>query len=73
MNTISFTHIGTVMRASKTKIAAAMLLAAFVFALFPAMRSNAVGETSGNYGDNVTWYLDDTGTLIISGSGDMDD
>lgn len=73
MNTISFTHIGTVMRASKTKIAAATLLAAFFFALFPAMRSNAVGETSGNYGDNVTWYLDDTGTLIISGSGDMDD
>ncbi len=73
MNDISFNRIGTFMRASQTKFAAALLLAVFGIALFPGMRLNAAGETSGNYGDNVTWYLDDTGTLIISGSGDMDD
>lgn len=27
---------------------------------------------NGKCGDNLTWKLDDEGTLVISGSGDMD-
>ena len=37
-------------------------------ATFPAMAA-----TSGTCGDNVTWTLDDNGTLTISGTGDMHD
>ncbi|MGN1019213.1 MAG: leucine-rich repeat domain-containing protein [Aristaeellaceae bacterium] len=32
----------------------------------------ALAEQSGTCGDNLTWRLDDAGTLTISGSGDMD-
>ena len=32
----------------------------------------AVAETSGTCGDNVTWTLDQNGTLTISGAGDME-
>ena len=53
----------------RTKILAAMLSLVFVFMLFPSLRVNA--ETSGTCGDNVTWTLEDNGTLTISGSGDM--
>ena len=28
---------------------------------------------SGQCGENLTWQLDDGGTLTISGTGDMDD
>ena len=33
----------------------------------------AFAETSGTCGDNLTWTLDDDGTLTISGTGAMDD
>ena len=32
----------------------------------------AAAETSGTCGENVTWTLDDAGTLTISGTGDME-
>ena len=69
MNTISFTHIGTVMKASKTKIAAALLLIVLGIVIFPGKKLNAAEERSGTCGDNVTWTLDDEGTLTISGTG----
>ena len=41
-----------------------------VFAMFP-ITTNAETVTSGTCGDNLTWTLDDNGTLTISGTGDM--
>ena len=55
----------------RTKILAAMLSLVFVFMLFPSLRVNAAA--SGTCGDNVTWTLEDNGTLTISGSGEMAD
>ena len=73
MNAISFTRIGTFMKASKTKIAAVLLLIMLGIVLFPGKKLNAAEEKSGTCGDNVTWTLDDEGTLTISGSGAMSD
>lgn len=36
------------------------------------MPLNVSAATSGTCGDNLTWTLDDNGTLTISGTGDMD-
>ena len=72
MNTISFSRIGYILKTSIIKIAAALLLTVFVVALFPGKKLNAAKVQSGNCGDNgdnVTWTLDDEGTLIISGTG----
>ena len=72
MNAVSFTHIGTVMKASKTKIAVALFLIVLGIVLFPGKKLNAAEEQSGNCGangDNVTWTLDSDGTLTISGKG----
>ena len=38
-----------------------------------AVTVSAAEVASGTCGDNATWSLDDTGTLTISGTGDMDD
>ena len=73
MNAISSTCIGTFMKASKTKIAAALFLIVLGIVLFPGKELNAAEEKSGSCGDNVTWTLDDEGTLTISGSGAMSD
>ena len=69
MNVVSFTRIATIIKASKTKIAAALFLIVLGIVLFPGKKLNAAEEQSGNCGDNVTWTLDAEGTLIISGSG----
>ena len=69
MNAVSFTRIATIMKASKTKIAAALFLIVLGIVLFPGKKLNAAEEQSGNCGDNVTWTLDAEGTLTISGSG----
>ena len=53
MNTISFTHIGTVMKASKTKIAAVLFLIVLGIVIFPGKKLNAAEEQSGNYGAGV--------------------
>ena len=52
-----------------------LLAAVFVFLLvFSAITANAATVASGTCGvngDNLTWTLDDEGTLTISGTGDM--
>ena len=54
------------------------VLALSLVAAVPATTVLAEGETteaptSGTCGDNVAWVLDETGTLTISGSGEMTD
>ena len=56
-----------------SRIAAVLLSLVFVFALFPGLKINAAeivdqGECGDN-GSNVTWTLDNQGTLTISGTG----
>ena len=69
MDAVFFARIGTFMKASKTKIAAALLLIVLGIVLIPGKKLNAAEEKSGSCGDNVTWTLDDEGTLTISGTG----
>ena len=73
MDAVSFTRIGTFMKASKTKIAAALLLIVLGIVLIPGKKLNAAEEQSGNCSANVTWTLDAEGTLTISGTGAMKD
>ena len=73
MDAVSFTRIGTFMKASKTKIAAALLLIVLGIVLFPGKKLNAADEQSGKCGKNVTWTLDAEGTLTIFGEGAMSD
>ena len=47
-------------------IALLMILATFV--ILPCM---AEAAESGKCGDDLTWTLDDNGTLVISGTGEM--
>ena len=50
------------------------LLVAFAVLLFGIFVLGAISvsaATSGTCGANVTWTLDDEGTLTISGQGDM--
>ena len=61
------------MKASKTKIAAALFLIVLGIVLFPGKKLNAAEDQSGNCGANVTWTLDAEGTLTISGTGAMRD
>lgn len=44
-----------------------------IFAALFLMGLVANAETSGKCGDNLTWTLNDAGTLTISGTGEMDD
>lgn len=54
------------------KLTAAILSMVIVFFAPPACASVTITK-SGNCGDNLTWTLDDMGTLTISGTGDMYD
>lgn len=40
---------------------------------FSALTVSADNPASGTCGENVTWALDDTGTITISGTGEMED
>ncbi|MCR5327549.1 MAG: leucine-rich repeat protein [Saccharofermentans sp.] len=57
------------MNKTSLKIATALLSVIFVLAVLPSVKVNAA--TSGTCGDNLTWTLDDTGVLTISGSGEI--
>ena len=60
----------------KKRILSLVLVMAMVFAFVPcvAMVANAASSgTCGANGDNLTWTLDDEGTLTISGTGEMED
>jgi len=51
-----------------------LLILSFCFSLLPAPAHAAAlikTGTCGNQGDNLTWTLDDTGLLTITGTGGM--
>lgn len=49
-----------------------LFLALCIFVgMFTALPMTASAAASGVCGDNLTWVLDDAGTLTISGTGDM--
>lgn len=52
----------------KKRILGLILTLAMVLACMPII---AYAQTSGTCGENLTWTLDDEGTLTISGTGDM--
>lgn len=54
----------------KKKILSIILTLSILCAFMPVI---AIAATSGTCGDNVTWTLDDSGTLAISGTGAMKD
>ena len=53
----------------KNRIFSLLVTLCMVFSLFTALPITANAATSGTCGDNVTWTLDDSGTLTISGTG----
>ncbi len=53
------------------KIMLGMVLVLSILCVFMTVTVSAA--TSGTCGDNVTWTLDDEGTLTISGTGEMED
>ena len=55
----------------KNKIFSLILTLSMIVSLFTALPITASAATSGTCGDNVTWVLDESGTLTISGTGDM--
>lgn len=60
----------------KKRIITLCMAVVLLFAMLPqiALTANAAEVVeSGNCGDNLTWTLDDEGTLTISGRGTMDD
>lgn len=55
----------------KTRLISLMLVLVMVATLVPQMAISALAAQSGSCGDNLTWTLDDEGTLTISGIGEM--
>ena len=56
----------------KKQVLSGLLVLCLIFSLLPV---SAFADTakSGTCGENLTWALDDAGTLTISGTGDMED
>ena len=52
----------------KKRILSVVLVLSMMVSFMPIIASAA---TSGTCGDNLTWTLDDNGTLTISGTGEM--
>lgn len=48
-----------------------LMIAVIMFSLFSIVSVNAEIIGSGECGDNLTWSLDDNGTLTISGTGEL--
>ena len=61
------------MRCTKNKILSFFLSIIIVISISPTLKLNAATVASGKCGTNLTWKVDDNGTLTISGSGEMDD
>ena len=53
------------------KLMSFVLCICMLIGVLATMPINVSAETSGACGDNLTWTLDDEGTLKISGTGDM--
>ena len=56
----------------KKRICSLLLALLMVVTMLPTTAS-AAETASGTCGENLTWTLDDTGTLTISGTGEMED
>ena len=56
----------------KKKLFFVLTIACLCVLLIGALTASAATVASGNCGTNLAWTLDDTGTLTISGTGDMD-
>lgn len=63
------------MSAMKRRILSVLLVLTMVVGMVPLLplQVEAAEATSGTCGDNLTWNLDENGTLTISGSGKMKD
>lgn len=59
----------------KRRILSVLLVLTMVVGMVPLLpvQVEAAEATSGTCGDNLTWNLDENGTLTISGTGDMKD
>lgn len=55
----------------KKRFISMLLSLCMVISICLCMPISASAETSGTCGENLTWVLDDDGTLTISGSGEM--
>lgn len=55
----------------RKRILSFMLIFSILATLITALPITASAEMSGDCGDNLTWTLDDDGTLTISGTGAM--
>ena len=53
------------------KMLSCTLALAFLLTFLLVLPPQAKAATSGTCGDNLTWTLDDSGTLTISGTGEM--
>ena len=55
------------------KVLSVLLVIFMLVTITPVISVSAAAVVeSGDYGDNVTWVLDDEGVLIMSGVGSMD-
>ena len=61
------------MHQTMKRITITMLLCMVMLVAFLPNHAQAAEVASGECGENLTWILDDTGTLTISGSGPMTD
>ena len=57
----------------KTILMLAVIAALMAIAVAAAASDEADAESSGNCGNDLTWFLDDEGNLTISGTGNMQD
>lgn len=55
------------------RILCLLLTMSIILSFAPIISVSAATTASGTCGDNLTWTLDDNGTLTISGTGDMRD
>ncbi len=55
----------------KKRILSIILTVCMIMSAFAAMSVTASAAESGKCGDNLTWTLNDEGTLTISGTGGM--